>query len=244
MTESTALHPHSPTPRELLPPAPGACFGRDPLIENLVGFAANLESIALIGPGGIGKTSIALTALNHYRIKNRFGHNRWFIRCDRFPASCAEFLAQLSKVIGAGVENPEGLVSLRPFLSSQEMIIILDNVEPILDPQGTNVQDIYTVMDELCQLETICLFVVSCTTTVPQHCKRLMVPKLSRKAACDIFYSIYNDCERSDLIGGLLQRLDFNPLSIKLLATTASQNTWDHHQLVCRRLKGAEGIRD
>ena len=226
---------------ELPPPAPAACFGHDQLIENLVGFAANLKPIALIGPGGIGKTTIALTALHHDQIKNKFGHNRRFIHCDRLPASCTEFLTRLSKVIGAGVENPESLVPLLPSLSSQQMIIVLDNAESVLDTQGTDAQEIRAVMDELCLLETICLLVVSRTATVPQHCKRLAIPKLSRTAACDIFYSINNDCERSDIIGGLLQRLDFNPLSIALLATIASQNTWDHNQLVCHGPERFEG---
>ena len=226
---------------ELPPPAPRACFGHDQLIENLVSFAANLKPIALIGPGGIGKTTIALTVLHHDRIKNEFGHNRRFIHCDRFPASCSEFLARLSKVIGAGVEYPESLVPLLPSLSSQQMIIALDNVESVLDTQGTNTQEIRAVIDELCLLETICLFVVSRTATVPQQCKRLVIPKLSRTAACDIFYNIYSDCRRSDAIDGLLQHLDPNPLSITLLATTASQNTWDYNQLVCHDPERFEG---
>jgi len=46
------------------PPPPGACFGRDELIEKIVSLAENLTSIALIGAGGIGKTSIALSVLH------------------------------------------------------------------------------------------------------------------------------------------------------------------------------------
>ena len=217
---------------ELPPPAPRDCFGRDELIEKVVGLAENLEPVALIGAGGIGKTSIALAVLHHDHIKKRFGENRRFIRCDQFSASRSHFLSRLSKVIGAGVENPEDLTSLRPLLSSKEMLIILDNAESILDPKQTGAKEVYSVVDELCQFKTICLCITSRITTVPSRCERPEIPTLSMEAACDIFYGIYRNIGRSNVINDLLKRLDFHALSIKLLATTASHNAWDHNRLL------------
>jgi tetratricopeptide (TPR) repeat protein len=172
-----------------------------------------------------------LTLLHDRRIESLFGKNRRFIRCDKFPPTLPHFLRQLSNVIGAGVENPEDLAPLRPFLSSNKILIILNNAESILDPQGKNAQEINTVVEELSRFKSVCLCITSRVTTVPQHCKHPIIPMLSVEAACDIFYNIYGDSDQSDIINNLLEQSDFHALSITLLATTASHNMWDHNQL-------------
>ena len=156
--------------------------------------------IALIGASGIGNTFIALAVLHLDRIEQRFGHHRRFVPCDQLSASSAHLLRRISNVIGAGVETPEDLTPLRKFLFSREMMIVLDNAESILDPQGSDAQKIYMVVEELYRFNNICICITSRISTAPPGCKRFDVPTLSMDAARDTFYGIYDSDDQSDLV--------------------------------------------
>jgi len=134
----------------------------DILVEEIIDLAENLVPIALIGAGGIGKTSIALTVLHHDRIKQQFGHHRRYIRCDR----------------RRGRRRPRG--SSPPARTS-----VLKEEEDSPGECGA-----YSGVEELCQFNNIWTCITSRIFT-PPDCKRLDVPALPMDAAHDTFYQIY-----------------------------------------------------
>ena len=87
------------SPPEAIPPsqpvAPEIFFGRDDIVFDCASLIARNEQtkVAILGTGGIGKTSTALHILHHQDVVDRYDNRRYFVGCD--AATSAESLATL-----------------------------------------------------------------------------------------------------------------------------------------------------
>ncbi|KAJ7495540.1 hypothetical protein FB451DRAFT_1478439, partial [Mycena latifolia] len=119
----------------LLPPEPKIFHGRESEVSAIVQmFEQQNPRIAILGPGGMGKTSLARAVLHHPDITHRYEQHRMFVACDAAANS-----VQLAALIGACIGLKPGHNLTYPvvhyFSSSPASLLILDNLETVWEPR-------------------------------------------------------------------------------------------------------------
>ena len=131
---------------------------------------------------------------------------------------------------------------MQPFLSSKETLIVLDNAESILDTQDSSAGEIRAAVNDLIQVNNVCVWITSRISTVPPHCETINIPTLPSEAVEATLYHIYGYGGRSSRINDTLEQLDGHPLSITLLANVAQENQWNAEQLVMEWERQRTGV--
>jgi Cdc6-like AAA superfamily ATPase len=118
----------------MLPSEPKIFHGRDSELTNIIQlFSQGTPRIAILGAGGMGKTSLARAVLHHTEIIERYDQHRFFVTCDS-----ASTQVELAALIGAHVGLNSGKDITRPviqyFSSGLDSLLILDNLETLWEP--------------------------------------------------------------------------------------------------------------
>jgi len=133
--------PDTPAPRSAgrtrrvgnLPLAPPSLIGRDLDIDALADHLDRHRLVTVTGPGGVGKTQLALAAAARAAAGGRFPQGVWWIELAplRRAASIADAVTTVLSVSPAAGRSM--LDRLLDYLGTQRALIVLDNCEHLID---------------------------------------------------------------------------------------------------------------
>ena len=219
----------------MLPPAP-RCFGRDAEVDELVAtlLAATPEPVPILGPPGIGKSTITLVALNDARVAARYGERRVFVRCDAIRTREA-LAAEIATALGLPL-GPQTEPVLFADLASAPTALAIDNAETPWEADTLRVEEFLAALAALPGLALIAsLRGASRPVGVPWG-QPLQPPSLPLSDARKVFLAIAGDHFAPDpLLDQVLRALDGVPLAITLMAGAAEgqpdlEGTWSRWQ--------------
>ncbi|KAJ7755446.1 P-loop containing nucleoside triphosphate hydrolase protein, partial [Mycena metata] len=209
----------------MLPAEPKIFYGRDSELADILKlFRQGTPRIAILGAGGMGKTSLARTVVHHEEVTTKYHENRFFVTCD--TASSKMVLAGL---IGAhlGLKPGKDLARavLQRFSSNPPSLLILDNLETVWEPVESR-EEIEEFLSLLTDINNLALVITMRGAERPSKVQwtrpfLLPLPPLSQNAARKMFIDIADDKHPLEVVDQVLSLTDNMPLSISLLAHLA-----------------------
>lgn len=207
------LSPRGQPPR--LPSASSALLGRDRETAIVIRLLSADRVVTLTGPGGVGKTRLAMAAAE--QVVDRFPDGAAFVSLDAVR-DAGDVLPSVARELGLRELGPRDLPRvLATYLRTRRMLLVLDNVEHVLDA-APEIAGLVAAAPGLAVLAT---------SRAPMRIRGERVhpvPVLEPAAAADLF------AERARQAGGvpidgdpaviteLCVRLDHLPLAIELAA--------------------------
>jgi predicted ATPase/DNA-binding SARP family transcriptional activator len=241
-----------------LPAAVTRLVGREPelaVLQSLLG-DADVRVVSLIGPGGVGKTRLAIELAR--RIASDYRDGAVFVRLERLtdPALVA---AEIATALGhrAGTDGP-GADGLARYLRDMELLLVIDNFEHLLPAA--------VLISELLELTPQVKVLVSSRTALRIRGERLFtvepleLPKggsddeIGESPAVQLFVEraraadsgLQLDPDNCRTIAAICAALDGLPLAIELAASRSNLLTLtDIHEQLSRPLGiGERSLRD
>ncbi|KAJ7770094.1 P-loop containing nucleoside triphosphate hydrolase protein, partial [Mycena metata] len=205
-----------------LPAEPKIFHGRDSeLAEILELFSQGTPRIAILGAGGMGKTSLARTALHHTELTTKYQGNRFFIACDT-----ASNKVELAGLIGAhlGMKPGKDMTQavLLYFSDASPSLLILDNLETVWEPVESRkeIEEILSLLTDITNLALVITMRGAERPAKVQWTRPFLLPlqPLAQDAARKMFIDIADEGYSMEEMDQVLHLADNMPLSISLLA--------------------------
>ncbi|HEV3459918.1 MAG TPA: tetratricopeptide repeat protein [Thermoanaerobaculia bacterium] len=212
-------------------PVPGRCFGREEQVAALVAAAcaARPRQAAVLGPPGVGKTTVTVEALHCQAVVARFGARRWFVRCEAATSRGTLFNAiALALGIELGPEGQGGDPEARILgeLARGPALLVLDNAETPLDAEAAGgevgFEELLARLAALPELALVASFRGAQRPFRPSWRETIAVAPLAPEAAREAFLDVAGEAYRGDpLVDTLVAEVGHLPLALVLLASQA-----------------------
>ncbi|KAF8203521.1 hypothetical protein K438DRAFT_1932550 [Mycena galopus ATCC 62051] len=208
----------------ILPSKPKIFHGRENELTHILKLMGEQSPrIAILGGGGMGKTSLARAVLHHSNILSKYEH-RFFVSAEAATTSI-----ELAALIGLHVGLNPGHDLRKPvvqYLSRKEpCLVILDNLETVWEPihSQASVEEFLSLLTEL---DNLALMITMRGAERPgkvqwTHPFLLPLQPLSNDAARQTFMDITGNSNTIEEMDQLLQFTDNMPLAIDLIAHLA-----------------------
>jgi non-specific serine/threonine protein kinase len=125
---------HKGFPKTNLPIPITSFIGREKEIEEIIRLVGEHRLVTLTGPGGVGKTRLAIQSSN--RLLSKFNDGVWWVELApltdhmRVPHAVAQALGVRE------LSNQPLIESLKSFLREKQLLLVLDNCEHLISPSA------------------------------------------------------------------------------------------------------------
>ncbi|KZS97472.1 hypothetical protein SISNIDRAFT_387453, partial [Sistotremastrum niveocremeum HHB9708] len=209
-----------------LPSRPAIFFGRDDLVNTIIdSLIQQVDShICVLGPGGVGKSSLVLAALHDPRISSIFDDQIFFVPCDA-ASDLSGLVSVMSSYFGLqGEQLQDRLISLFRH-GDHRKLLVLDNFESPWENMARR-GDVENFLSTLSGIPELAIIVTMRGAERPSGTlwSRPFLPMVApydRSSARDTFLAITDGDPHDPYLDTLLDYADDLPLAVTLIAATA-----------------------
>ncbi|KAJ7140604.1 hypothetical protein C8R44DRAFT_761634 [Mycena epipterygia] len=214
----------------ILPPAPQIFRGRESELQQVIDLLKQDSArIAILGPGGIGKTSLAQAALHHVEVIAKYSE-RHFVPCNS-SLTCADLISQISSHLGLQNARANSREILQYFKCNEATLLVLDNLETTWESPLSR-SKLENFLSLLADIPQLALLITMRGAQRPEKIKwtrpflQPLMP-LSDSAALQMFFDIADSNHDKTSVETLLNYTGNLPLAVSLMASIVAYEGCD-----------------